>query len=392
MMHPPCTAARAARSRLRYGDGVVGTLPETVRQAGWRRVLLVCGARSFEASGAAAVLPALEQSAEVRRWSDFSPDPDSADLLGGLRLLRDFAPDAVVGVGGGSAMDMAKLLCAYDGIEESGELLTAIRSGTRIDSRDRGLALVPTTSGSGSEATHFAVVYIGEDKYSIAGPALKADRVMLDPLLTRSGSAYQRASSGIDAVCQAIESLWAAGATDRSRRFARRALGLLLRTIEGFVSHGAPEAARAMALGSHLAGRAIDISKTTAAHALSYAITKRYGISHGHAVALTLGRFIAVHAAAAPERLQPGMDPQFHRQSMAVILRALGASDGDEGRRVFQAFVARLGLEHRMDAVVPADPAARDQLVRSVNLERLGNNPVVFAQQDLAALLAAPDD
>ena len=146
-----------------------------------------------------------------------------------------------------------------------------------------------------------------------------------------------------------------------------------------------------MALGSHLAGRAIDVSKTTAAHALSYAITKRYGISHGHAVALTLGRFIAVHAVAEPERLQPGIDPQVHRQSMSFILRALGASDGDEGRRAFEAFVARLGLEHRLDAVVPADPAARDQLVSSVNLERLGNNPVVFAQQDLAALLAAPD-
>ena len=391
MMHPPLTIARPARSSVDYGEGVVGTLPEMIREAGWRRVLLVCGRKSFEVCGAAGVFPTLEQTAEARCWSDFSPDPDSADLVGGLRLLRDFAPDAVVGIGGGSAMDMAKLLCAYDGIEESAALLAAIRSGGRIDSRARGLALVPTTSGSGSEATHFAVVYIGEDKFSIAGPALKADRVILDPLLTHSGSAYQRATSGIDAVCQAVESLWAAGATDRSRRFARRALGLLLPNIEAFVSHGPPEAARAMAIGSHLAGRAIDVSKTTAAHALSYAITKRYGISHGHAVALTLGRFIAVHATADTGQLQPGIDPQAHRQSMSLILRALGASDGDEGRHAFKALVARLGLEHRLDAIVPTDPAARDQLVRSVNLERLGNNPVAFSQQDLAALLAAPD-
>jgi alcohol dehydrogenase class IV len=373
---------------VRYGEGAILRTPEVVAGLGASRVLLVCGARSFGASGAAAMLPALSRTAVVRRWSGFAPNTDAADLLHGVALVEEFRPDLVLGVGGGSAMDMAKLLCGFAGTTDRDALHDRIRSGGPVTGRKLRLVLAPTTSGSGSEATHFAVVYIGDDKYSVAGPVLRPDVVVLDPALTLSGSRYQRATSGIDAVAQAIESLWAVGATGLSRRWAGHALGLLLPAIESYVNQPTARAARAMAIGSHLAGRAIDISKTTAAHALSYAITKRYGVSHGHAVALTLGAFIEEHAAAGPERLRAGVDPRAHREAMAEILDRLGVAGGRQARERWADLMERVGLAYRLHDVGVGTAEDRRWLVGVVNAERLGNNPVRLVENDLHMIVS----
>ncbi|QVQ53031.1 phosphonoacetaldehyde reductase [Spiractinospora alimapuensis] len=376
-------------TRTCYGLGAVDQLPRLVEELGGRRVLLVCGERSFAASGADTMLPELRRRAEVRRWSSFEPNTNATDLLAGLGIVEEFQPDTVVAVGGGSAMDMAKLLCAFPDARDTEALHTAIRSGKPTAPRGPRLVLVPTTSGSGSEATHFAVVYIGTDKYSIAAPGLLPDVTVLDPALTLSGSPYQRATSGIDAVSQAVESLWAVGGTAESRGFARRALRVLLPAIEGFVHTPDTGNARAMAVGSHLAGRAINVSKTTAAHALSYGLTKGYGVSHGHAVALTLGRFVEAHANAVDADLQPAVDVERHRDAMSRVLDALGAADGAEARRRFTELGERLGLSMRLDEVGADSEERVRALTASVNTERLGNNPVRFSAEGLVALLRA---
>ena len=381
---PLPTPGRSAAPTVAYGPGSVHRLPGILTDLGAARVLLLTGRRSFADSGAADILPDLEARATVERWSDFSPNTDSADLATGLDLYRRFSPDVVVGIGGGSVLDMAKLVAGYHDVD-SDEVVDAVEAGRTADDRAARLVLVPTTSGSGAEATHFAVVYVGEAKHSIAGPAMRADAIVLDPALTLSGSAYQRATSGIDAVTQAIESRWATGATPASHRFARRALELLLPAIEGFTHRGDERAARAMAIGSHLAGRAIDISKTTAAHALSYSLTKRHGISHGHAVALTLGAFLQIHADAGAEDLQA--DPAAHAAAMGDVLAALDAADGDQARQRFTALLARLGLETRLSDLGIHDEAELRRLADAVNVERLSNNPVTLTPEGLVWLL-----
>jgi alcohol dehydrogenase class IV len=329
----------------------------------------------------------LDTMAEVRRWSGFSPNPDSVELMQGLTLLAEFDPDAIVGIGGGSPLDMAKLLCAFDGAADVDTLHAAIRAGASVPSRARALYLAPTTSGSGSEATHFAVCYIGAEKFSVAGEGLRPDGVVLDPELTRSGSPKQRASSGVDALSQAIESLWARDGTDASRRNARHGLHIILAHIEAFVQTGDARSARGMAIGSHLAGRAIDVSKTTAAHALSYAITKTWGADHGQAVVMTLGGFIEAHAA--PEAvLQPGIDRADHDARLGVILSALGAKDAQKARARFADLMRRLGLATSLADIGVTDPEAHARIARSVNLQRLMNNPVAFDATALTRLVA----
>jgi alcohol dehydrogenase class IV len=334
------------------------------------------------------MLPDLQSIAQVHRWSAFAPNTDSADVRKGLAIMRAFEPDVVIGVGGGSAMDMAKLLCGFRDVADD-DVLDLIRSGFKAASRREHLVLVPTTSGSGAEATHFAVLYIGNEKYSIGGEAMRADVIALDPTLAVTGSPHQRATSGIDAVSQAIESLWAVSATDRSRRFARTALRVLLPAIERFVNDPDPVSARAMCAGSHYAGRAIDISRTTAAHALSYGITKTYGISHGHAVALTLGAFIQEHAAASPDRLQTMAAS--HKAALTTIVAALGADDAARAQERFNDLLRCIGLDPRLSATGAATSHDRAELASAVNAERLGNNPVRFTPDELVALIQRLD-
>jgi alcohol dehydrogenase len=378
----------AAAPIVAYGDDVVLRIPAHAAALGATRVLLVCGRRSFEASGAARMLPDLQQIADVQRWSDFRANTDAADLRVGLKIMRDYDPDLILAVGGGSAMDMAKLLAAFHDIPNE-QVLAAIESGMRTETRRARLVLVPTTSGSGAEATHFAVVYIGDDKYSIGGPAMRPDAIVLDPTLSVTGSHYQRATSGIDAVCQAIESLWAIGATDRSRHFARTALRVLMPAIERFVNDPDAQSARAMAIGSHFAGRAIDISKTTSPHALSYGLTKTYGVSHGHAVALTMPEHLALHADAGAQSLRPGTDYQRHRAAIAAILDGLRAHDGASARSEFLALLDRIGLATDLSHLGGHSTDAPLALASNVNSERLSNNPIDLAKDALVTIIAA---
>ncbi len=367
--------------RGHYGRGALAQLPGALAELGASRVLLLTGRSSFEASGAGAILPALSAVATVQVWSDFSPNPDVEDLLEGARIAQAFAPDCILAIGGGSVLDMAKLIAAL-GAGTPAEIRDGVRHNT-VAGRETALVLVPTTSGSGSEATHFAVAYIGHEKFSVAHPTLVPDLVILDPSLTESASRYQKATSIIDAIAQAVESRWAVGATDLSKTYADAALTDLVPAAVAFLD-GDESAADRAARGSHLAGRAIDISKTTGAHALAYSLTKRHGVSHGHAVATTLGAFARLHAE---EAAAAGARPQL-ADDMAQLAELVGADGIDHVGDRLDALAGDLGLELRLRELgVPQDDVA--VMAGDVNHERLGNNPRALGAQEIADLLAS---
>ncbi len=217
-----------------------------------------------------------------------------------VALARDHRPDAVVGIGGGSAMDVAKcvaVLANCDGDPE-GYLLDP---GTVPADRSTLLVQVPTIAGSGSELTSFATVYLGYRKLSLDHPSARADHVLIDPDLATTVPVPMAAASALDALAQAVESAWAVAATPASRALAVRAVETLAPVIAAVTSGGRfadPGLRTELARGAALAGAAINTSRTTAAHALSYALTARHGIVHGTAVGLHLRWLIGFNAAA----------------------------------------------------------------------------------------------
>jgi alcohol dehydrogenase class IV len=213
-------------------------------------IVLVTGRASYTACGAEAFLAPFLSGRTVTHLTTVGENARAEDVDAKRTLLPRHV-DAYIAVGGGTVIDTTKLLRGLDG-----ELPPFLA--------------VPTTAGTGAEATRFAVYYDHGKKMSADDVRYLPTDQSLIPEFTATQTPYQKASTEFDAYAQAVESLWAVGATDESRGYARKALDLM--------------AAGEQMLGSYWAGRAIDISRTTAAHALSYYMTATYGIPHGHAV------------------------------------------------------------------------------------------------------------
>jgi alcohol dehydrogenase class IV len=362
--------------QVRIGPGAVRELPDVLGPA--RRVLVIHGVRSYRAGAAASVIGGLD--GEVRRFAGVRPNPEVGQVREAVALAREFAPDAVVGIGGGSAMDVAKCAAVLAGCASDDVEACLLRSGSLPDRRTARLVQVPTISGSGSELTSFATVYAGRRKLSLDHSGALADDVLIDPDLAATVPAATAAASGLDALAQAVESAWAVAATPESRKLARRALATLTPVLHTATSRGTfadPGLRSELARGAALAGAAINISRTTAAHALSYALTAEHDVPHGAAVGLHL-RWLVAHNAAA-------QDADTRHPDGAAAVRGLVGELQEEclssTGAPLETLIARLLEMSGMEGFRMPRRHWRDDLAGS----RASNNPRLVAEADVLA-------
>ena len=344
---------------------------------GLKKPLLVTGKNSYYSSGADRSLRDTWNKLRVTHFNDFHVNPDSQDVEKGIDIFLKSDCDCIVSVGGGSVIDMAKLINYYS---TSTPLQIDINSLNNPQPQLVKHIAIPTTAGSGAESTHFAVLYIGKDKFSVAHPNLLPDAVLIDPLLHYAQSTYQKAVSGIDALAQAIESLWSVNRTEESTLYAQNALRLLWNSLPKAVQKGDPNAHLETAEGANWAGRAINITKTTAPHALSYGFTTLANLPHGHAVALSLPYFLELHTNPKEDAIvvHPGGTPAV-KESMKEIFETIPSLKKIEN---LFAFYSQLGIitdPHELNLT----PAIFENVIAQVNIERLSNNPVQFNPKKL---------
>jgi alcohol dehydrogenase class IV len=349
-----------------------------------RTVFLVTSKSSYVSCSAEAKLMPLLHGRDVVHFREYSPNPTTGDLERGLEVFRARRPDVVIAVGGGSAIDIAKLIntCGvHDG--EAGDFIHGRRS---FETRGRPLLAVPTTAGTGAEVTRFAVVYGNGRKFSVVHDFLLPDHYILDPSLTASLPPRVAASTGMDTLGHAFESYWSVGSTVDSRACAREAIVLAIDQLGPAVCCPSEAAREAMLRAANLSGRAINVSMTSAPHALSYAFTLRFGVPHGHAVGLTLGAVFAENAEVTSDDVIDGRGIEFVKERMAELGHLIGAFSPTEGSRVLSHFMATLGLETRLRdlGVTRADLPG---LVDSVNQQRLANNPRRLSPARLGRIL-----
>ncbi len=329
------------------------------------RVFLVSGDTTWGKSGAAERVEALAVRAGLtllHRFAAFDPNPKTESVDAAYALARECHPDVLLAIGGGSAIDVAK-----------GVLDRFLAEG---GAEPPLLAAVPTTAGTGSEATRFAVLYKDGKKLSLDRPELRPSLAVLDPALTASLPPYTTACSGLDAIAQAIEALWAVHSTPESDAFAEEALTLLLPALPAAVKTGDATARTAMLRGANLAGRAIDITRTTAAHAFSYAFTSAHRIPHGHAVWLTLPAVAQYNAAVTDADCQDPRGASFVRERIAHIARRLAGAPSPAALAAFlRTLSADLGVENDPLRLGVVDAAELRRLFSEANLERMANNP-----------------
>ena len=260
------------------------------KEQSFERVFLVTGKNSYKSSGAEKYLSNLTKDKITFRFSDFEVNPTIEDLSKGVQKFDEFNPDIVIAIGGGSVIDMAKLINVVSANSHSSSKQIIKNSGL-IKKKGLKMVAIPTTAGTGSEVTQFAVIYISTKKYSLDHNYLLPDQYILNPSLVHNLPSNILASSAFDALSQAIESFWSVRSTDESKQYARESMKLILESLEKAVNQKSLRSIESLCYGANLAGKAINITRTTAPHALSYPITKIYGIPHGHAVALNLGKF-----------------------------------------------------------------------------------------------------
>jgi len=347
------------------------------------RLFLVLDERAYEASGAKDVLEAYLQQKATARFTDFELNPKLEDVQRGIELYRQFEPDFVIALGGGTAMDLAKLIGTLAAQTDSPRDLAVGLAPIKV----AGIPMmaIPTTAGTGSEATHFAVVYVDGEKYSVAHPSLLPDYAVVDPTLTASLPKRMTAATGLDAFCQAIESIWAVAANAESLGYAQEAARLAFDNLATATNSPTPAARRAMCRASHLAGKAINITKTTAPHALSYFLTSRYGVPHGMAVASTLAAMLDFNAGVSDDDCADPRGATAVLDRIGCIFNVLGAEDVDDACSSIVNLLSQLDCPTFADLGVEADLTA---MVDSVNLQRLLNNPRRATREQLIELLS----
>ena len=345
------------------------------------KLFLVTGGASWEASGAADFFSPLLNGMVVRHLRVVAANPDIEALQAALSFFEEAPCSLIMAVGGGTPLDMAKLVNFFSSTRQSpGEYLKGIRSETECGGFLPFLA-VPTTAGTGSEATHFAVLYDGLVKHSVGDSRIRPGYVFLNPAFTFSLSPYVAACTGFDALAQAMESLWAVGSTGSSRKDSRESLRIGSRVLRSVVLAPEAESRSAMLRAAYLAGRAIDVAKTTAAHAFSYCLTARYGLPHGHAVATFLPEVLRQNGTASADRVTDPRGEGFLRQAVGEILNVLGCETVDEGVRSLYALREATGLtDSWMEAKGLSFDVVYAHAFAEANVLRLSNNPVRLAR------------
>lgn len=329
--------------------------------------------------------------------SDFSNDPNIEDVYDAAKLISDFNPDLVVAIGGGSVIDTAKqvnyLFSNYNIHSTTKNLLSEyiINKNLSFDKKSSPLVIVPTTAGTGSEATQFAVVYINKIKYSIDNEKLLPEYVILYPKLLQGMKPELIATTTLDALSQSIESLWSINSNDTSTKYASIALKLIKKNIE-LIANGYTntDIIKDLMEAAHLSGKAINITRTTAPHAISYPLTMHLNIPHGHAVALTLPIFFIINSSIEKYTINNSIGKEYLKSRMEYIFELFlykGATAKD-CQKEFSNLMDILNLETKLSKLGLKKINIKS-ILNDINKDRLANNPILVSSKDINEILTA---
>ena len=354
--------------------------------AGHQSVLLVTGQGSYQKSGAERLLRPLLEGRNVTHVDDFETNPKKEDLLRILNETQEDDYSVIIAVGGGSAIDVAKLIKYFRGHPE--QVDQVIHQGGEITPSSTDLFVLPTTAGSGAEATHFAVLYDQGVKYSVAHRDLLPEATWILPSLLATVPKDVAAAAAMDAFCQGVESYWSIHSTPESQEWAKQAILLAWEYMLPAIHEKDAEALAAMGRAAHLAGQAINITKTTAPHAISYAFTAHFGVLHGHAVSLTLPAILQFNEEVKSSDIQDPRGVSYVKSTLLEICNMLGCASPREAARLIVKRMGEMGVSVNLHDLGIRDAGDREMIIQDgFNPQRMSNNPRRIEAEDLREIL-----
>lgn len=326
------------------------------------KVLLVCDS-SFDYLSTKEEY--LKMNVEYVIFNQFTSNPLYEDVVAGIEVFKNTNCDAIIAVGGGSSIDVAKCIKLYARMDDSKLYLEQ-----EYKENDIVLIAIPTTSGTGSESTRYAVIYYDGKKQSVTHESIIPKYAILDYRNLATIPMYQRKCTMLDAMCQSIESWWSVNATKESMEYSKKALNTLMLNMNDYLENK-ENGNKQMLIASNYAGKAINITQTTAAHAMSYKLTSLYKIPHGRAVFICL-----------PAIWKLMQEKHILMEIFEEIAYTLGYTSVEDAI----GYLQNLNEQLFKDDKVMMNKNDLDKLVESVNPTRLKNNPLELTKDMIYAL------
>jgi alcohol dehydrogenase class IV len=345
-----------------------------------KSVLIICSSTAYNRYSKDPELSALFSFASVTFEHGFESNPSLTDIIKISNKYRDSALDLIVGLGGGSAMDVAKIASVS---------IPAIRKGIHIDDLLKDSALfsrfkaidciqVPTTAGTGSEVTPFATVwdYESQQKKSLSHPVMYAKKAFIDPDFLSQVPLEVAISTGLDALNQAFESIWNVNANEFTRPLSRRAAVLALQGLP-LISEASddPELRAKLSLASLFAGLAISQTRTSICHSISYPLTLKYGIEHGMACSFSILEVFRFNSAFIKDDLE----------SIKLDLKR-------DPFMVLESIIKQHGVNAYLANSLPNKVIFSESIEDFVTVGRFENNIKICSRDDLIKIITASYD
>jgi alcohol dehydrogenase class IV len=317
----------------------------------------------------------------VAIFDDVVADPPESVVLAAVERGRQIQPDLVIGLGGGSSLDVAKLLAV---LLPSGQKMADIYGIDKVQGNRLPLVQIPTTSGTGSEVTNISIITTGTaTKMGVVAPQLYADLVLLDAQLTLGLPRIATAATGIDAMVHAIEAYTSKFKKNPiSDALAREALRIITAHLLTACEDGQNRAAReALLLGATLAGQSFANSPVAAVHALAYPLGSHYHVAHGLSNALMLGPVLRFNSSAAAHQYAELADV------IGVPGHGNAKKRADDFIKAIEVLMSKSGSPRRLRDVGVVEDSLdmlADEAMKQTRL--LVNNPIELQRSDVIAI------
>ena len=351
-----------------------------INDKSFKKIFVLCGKKSFVNSGAENLLKNISNK-EIKLFYKKSEIPILEELIEIIKDIKNFKPDLFLAIGGGAVIDYAKIANVVDIRPDLAELI--VNYTYPFKKKYTKLAVIPTTAGSGAEVTSNAVIYVDGIKHSFESELLIPDHFFLIPEFLISAPNKIKASSGFDAIAQALESLVSRKSNDKSVEYASKSLRVSVNSFISFINEPNMKNATEMSIASNLAGKAISISKTTAPHAASYPFTSLFNISHGHAVSLFFEKFFKFNY----ENIDKSETSFDLKKRFDLIFNLFDVQDINGFNSKISLIKKSANLEDDLTKFNIDIIKSSEDVLKGINLLRLGNNPVKIDGKDILNII-----
>lgn len=353
----------------------VNNMQKTILAYGYDTMMVVASELAIQRYGLQDFMQNLQEQCMVVWIKNSVTYPTQESLHEGLMMLQQATPQAILAIGGGSAIDFAKGIKAFyrPGAVASVEEITELLQKKEIYTNAINIIAVPTTAGTGAEVTKWATIWDKDKKckYSIDHNRLKPDAALLVPEFTMKANAELTISTGLDSMAHAMEAYWSKKTNPMVRTLARQSIAITIDVLNKVVEQPTDFKLREkQCLASVLSGLAFSMTRTTACHSISYPLTMQYQIPHGIGVAMTLAQVAERNYGAFPEEDE---------------LFTLFEKVGGVRKYLEQVTENTISLKLKDYGVEREDIPQIAQ--NTFTLGRMDNNPVALSQHDVIEIL-----